>query len=298
MFIINILQRIYNKHLYIMKNRQNVWAGFYKTGVIVAVISALTACGDSKEFTTGRAEDAIEELSIFQDSANVVSLQTGYYEENNADMRYKLRQLAANEMLTYSAEQINEYVPASYWRKAKTIPHVFVTVSLTQKGEKYIVSEPIKDKDADELKNKAKQEVYPESDVAVNEQIPLRNPQLVKEEENETGDSSYSDNRNISNEPSYDSSNEELSEYEKAKAKEHSMTFDMLSYTLKVYKVKNLICTEESMKEGRATCDAVVEVKDVTPFGRILDGVKKGDRDLNTGINFFYYIDKGWQVRK
>ncbi len=70
---------------------------------------------------------------MFQDSANVTTLKVGYYEENDAAMRYKLRQLAANEMLTYSAEQINEYIPASYWNRAKTKEHVFITVSLTEK---------------------------------------------------------------------------------------------------------------------------------------------------------------------
>ena len=117
-------------------------------------VSAFVSCGNNKEFTSGRAEDAIEDLPMFQDSANVTTLKVGYYEENDAAVRYKLRQLAANEMLTYSAEQINEYIPASYWNRAKTKEHVFITVSLTEKGKKYIVNEPIKDKESKELENK------------------------------------------------------------------------------------------------------------------------------------------------
>lgn len=116
-----------------MKNKLNVWANLCKTGLAIMAVSAFVSCGNNKEFTSGRAEDAIEDLPMFQDSANVTTLKVGYYEENDAAMRYKLRQLAANEMLTYSAEQINEYIPASYWNRAKTKEHVFITVSLTEK---------------------------------------------------------------------------------------------------------------------------------------------------------------------
>ncbi|MEO5230718.1 hypothetical protein ABH116_20575, partial [Bacteroides ovatus] len=112
-----------------MKNKLNVWANLCKTGLAIMAVSAFVSCGNNKEFTSGRAEDAIEDLPMFQDSANVTTLKVGYYEENDAAMRYKLRQLAANEMLTYSAEQINEYIPASYWNRAKTKEHVFITVS-------------------------------------------------------------------------------------------------------------------------------------------------------------------------
>ncbi len=48
--------------------------------------------------------------------------------------------------------------------------------------------------------------------------------------------------------------------YQKAKDKEYSESHNMLAYKLKVYKVKNLICTEESMKDGKASCDAILEV--------------------------------------
>ena len=71
----------------------------------------------------------------------------------------------------------------------------------------------------------------------------------------------------------------------------------MLAYKLKVYKVKNLICTEESMKDGKASCDAILEVSDSTPFERILNSAYKGDRQMAKNIKFFYYIDKGWQVK-
>ena len=279
-----------------MKNKQTLWSNLCKAGLAIVAVSAFISCGN-KEFTSGRAEDAIEDLPFFQDSANVVTLKTGYYEENDAPMRLKLRQLAANEMLTYSAEQINEYIPAGYWTREKTIPHVFVTVALTEKGKKFIVTEPIKDKDAEELKNKNKEEKYPEAGVAEAEQIPLRNPVAGSPapESNDTAEGNY--NESSSSGSSSYSSSDEPSPYKLAKDKEKTDTYNMLSCKLKVYKVKNLVCNEESMKESKASCDAITEIKDATPFGRILGGVKNGDRHMNKGIQFIYYVDKGWQVR-
>lgn len=281
-----------------MKNEQQVWANLRKAGLAVVTVFFFVSCGNNKQLTTGSAEDAIEQLPMFQDSANVVTLKTGYYELEEANARYKLRQLAANELLTYSAEQINEYIPAGYWSKAKTIPHVFVTVALTEKGKKYIVTEPIKDKDSEDLKNKNKEETYPESSVVENEQIPLRNPQEGSNDvSNNDSSSSYDNSGNNDSSDSYTSS-EESSEYKKAKAKEHSEVLNLLGYKLKVYKVKNLVCTEETMKNGKASCDAILEINETTPFGRIMASIKKGDRQLAKNIQFSYYIDKGWQVNQ
>lgn len=280
-----------------MKNKQNVWANSCKAvGLAIVAVSIFASCGNSTEFTVGRAEDAIEDLPMFQDSANVIKLQTGYYEEGDANTRLKLRQLAANEMLTYSAEQINEYIPASYWSRAKTIPHVFITVALTEKGKKYIVTEPIKDKDSEELKNKNKEETYPESSVASEEQIPLRNPQADSSDDSSV-ESSPSYNNSSSSSSSQSSSSAESTPYQLAKAKEQTETFQMLGYKLKVYKVKNIIATEESIKNGKATCDAILEISEATPFGRILSSVKKGDRQMAENIEFTYFVDKGWQVK-
>ena len=54
-----------------MKNKLNVWANLCKTGLAIMAVSAFVSCGNNKEFTSGRAEDAIEDLPMFQDSANV-----------------------------------------------------------------------------------------------------------------------------------------------------------------------------------------------------------------------------------
>ena len=61
----------------------------------------------------------------------------------------------------------------------------------------------------------------------------------------------------------------------------------MLSYKLKVYKVKNLICTEESMKDGKAPAVRFLKLAILPPFGRILNSAYKGDRQMAKNIKFF-----------
>lgn len=123
--------------------------------------------------------------------------------------------------------------------------------------------------------------------MADNEQIPLRNPQTTESDVAQSSDSDSSYNNNNSYSSSSNSSVKEKSMYQKAKDKEYSESYNMLAYKLKVYKVKNLICTEESMKDGKASCDAILEVSDSTPFGRILNSAYKGDRQMAKNIKFF-----------
>lgn len=275
------------------------WNGLCKAGLVVAAICMCASCGDNKTFSEGNAEDAIEEMNMFQDSANVVQLQTGFYELNDAEVRYKLRQLAANEMITYKAEQINEVIPAGYWSPAKLVTHVFVTVGLTEKGQKYVVTEPVKDKDAKELENEVDKTKYPEAKVAEEEQVPVKNPnETLPVEEGSAESSSVSSGSSYSSSSSSSSSSsmKEQSLYKQTKQKESTETVQVLAFQVKVKKVKNLVCTEEMQKEGRATCDAVIEVDDATPFGRVLAGLYDGDKRSLDGIELTYYVDKGWQV--
>ena len=75
---------------------------------------SLSSCGGNDgEFTKSAAEDALEEMDVFEENAHTVKFETGYYEMNDADYRLKLLKLAANEVITYKAEQINEYIPAT-----------------------------------------------------------------------------------------------------------------------------------------------------------------------------------------
>lgn len=258
---------------------------------------ALSSCGNNQEFNTSTAENAIEDLPLLQDSANCAQLTVGYYEENDAAERLKLRKLASLGMVTYSAEQINEYIPAGYWSPAKTKEHVFVNVQLTDKGKKYIVTEPFKDLDAKELENPNKDKEFPEDTVAIDEYIPVINPSAtgVTTPTNNTADNNVAATETV--EDNYTPSTiSPTSPYKAALEKVNTETFNMLAFKIDVKKVFNLICTDEMAKDGKAKCDVILECTDVTPFGRILRNVVEGDKRKETNINFVKYVDKGWQV--
>lgn len=272
-------------------------------GALLMGVAFLSACGgNSKEFNASSAEKAIEKSQALQDSASTVNLLTGYYELNDADARLKLRQLAANEMLTYSAEQINEYIPASYYRPARTREHIFVTVALTEKGKKYVVEQPIKSEYKDLLKNEPSTKTFPESTVAADEQIKLVNPPTA-EQNGEVETDGPMDENDVPNvgyesEGSSSASAKASTPYEKAQKRANSNKLNMLAMQLKVYKVLNLRNTEEMMKEGKATCEAILEYDDVTSFGRIIGGITEGNRFRAENLKFNYYNDKGWALEE
>lgn len=262
------------------------------------LVTLSSCCGNNGKFTMSAAEDAIEELEVFKENAHTVKIETGYYELNDADARLKLLKLAANEMITYKAEQINEYIPATRWRSARVKEHVFVTVQLTEKGEKYVVEKPDQTEEEAELVAAVDTKEYPEDKVLQEGPIPVINPQANENAEGSVEE--YEENFEDAFQPD-DAPMEELdeitdtNEYQKALAQININSVYVLTQEIEIYKVMNLVCNDVMEKAGTATCDFIVESTNVTPFGRILKGFKKGMRDKGTAT-FKYYIDKGWQV--
>ena len=87
----------------------------------------------------------------------------------------------------------------------------------------------------------------------------------------------------------------DMSEYERAKAREKSELCYVQLYKLDLDKVRNLRCTDDMAKDGRATCEAIFRYVDVTPFGRIIGGVHEGQPQAQK-CSFTYFNDKGWVV--
>lgn len=270
--------------------------GFMAFGLV-----SLSSCGGNDgEFTKSAAEDALEEMDVFEENAHTVKFETGYYEMNDADYRLKLLKLAANEVITYKAEQINEYIPATRWRSAKVKEHVFVTVQLTDKGEKYVIEKPSQTEEEAELVAAVDTKEYPEDKVLQEGPIPVINPQA--NENAEAPVEEFEENHDDAFQPD-DSPVEELdeitdtNEYLQALAKININSVYVLTQEIGIYKVMNLVCNDEMKKSGTASCDFIIEATDVTPFGRILKGVKKGTREKGSAT-FKYYIDKGWHVER
>lgn len=270
--------------------------GFMAFGLV-----SLSSCGGNDgEFTKSVAEDALEETDVFEENAHTVKFETGYYEMNDADYRLKLLKLAANEVITYKAEQINEYIPATRWRSARVKEHVFVTVQLTDKGEKYVIEKPSQTEEEAELVAAVDTKEYPEDKVLQEGPIPVINPQAnenteapVEEFEENYDDAFQPDDSPMNN----NTGTAEANEYQKALAKININSVYVLTQEIGIYKVMNLVCNDEMKKSGTASCDFIIEATDVTPFGRILKGVKKGTREKGSAT-FKYYIDKGWHVER
>lgn len=271
--------------------------GFMAFGLV-----SLSSCGGNDgEFTKSAAEDAIEEMDVFEENALAVKFETGYYEMNDADDRLKLLKLAANEVITYKAEQINEYIPATRWRSARVKEHVFVTVQLTDKGEKYVIEKPSQTEEEAELVAAVDTKEYPEDKVLQEGPIPVINPQAnenteapVEEFEENHDDAFQPDDSPMNN----NTGTTEANEYQKALAKININSVYVLTHEIGIYKVMNLVCNDEMKKSGTASCDCIIEATDVTPFGRILlKDLKKGTR-WKGSATFKYYIDKGWHVEK
>lgn len=270
--------------------------GFMAFGLV-----SLSSCGGNDgEFTKSAAEDALEEMDVFEENAHTVKFETGYYEMNDADYRLKLLKLAANEVITYKAEQINEYIPATRWRSARVKEHVFVTVQLTDKGEKYVIEKPSQTEEEAELVAAVDTKEYPEDKVLQEGPIPVINPQAnenteapVEEFEENFDDAFQPDDSPMNN----NTGTTEANEYQKALAKININSVYVLTQEIGIYKVMNLVCNDEMKKSGTASCDFIIEATDVTPFGRILKGVKKGTREKGSAT-FKYYIDKGWHVER
>lgn len=254
-------------------------------------LAAFSSCGNG-ELSKGEAEDALEDqLVMFQDSSQVVSLATGYYEENDEDRRFALKKLAAAGMVTYKVDLIIE--SRQSWYSVRKYPHYFVTVALTEAGKKFVVNEPvteIKDKD---MENREKEKVYPEDSVIPGDDLNSILPPQESSSEEITGNFNESDVNAVSRTRS--ASPSELSEYDKAKARVSIREYNLLSHFNVIVKIQKIYCPEEMLKKGEAACVFIYKYEDVTPFGRILNGVQEGDRFKKTAT-FTKFIGAGWEV--
>lgn len=262
--------------------------------IALGSILMLASCGNDTEFTQSTAEKAVKkEIKVATDNYQHAQVNTGYYELDSKSDRYRLRKLAAAGMITYKAEVVTE-VRGSYY--TYEIEHVFVNVALTEEGQKYVLT----DEEVEKIKEAVENADIDEDLVGNNDETEYPEDKVSEEENfgnNGTAPSqSSSSNSKASRPQSTTTSNgnvAEMSDYEKAKAKEIISTVYVETTKTKVVKARDLRCTEEMMKNGRAEAEVIFEMFDVTPFGRILSGVRDGERKVSK-VNFIYYNDKGW----
>jgi hypothetical protein len=262
--------------------------------ILVAFVAALCmiSCDEGSESLSASTAKKVlkKEITRLNETEKAMAVQVGYFECNDNDVRYQLRQLAANELITYKCEKV-EKVIKGYWRN-DTIETYFVTTALTEKGQKLVAEEKEVEPTEDETEVKNDEEFdwsqFPEASVDYQEFPEIKKP--VEEEvlADEPEDGVYDDYDYDSDEPQ-----EEPSAYDKAKAKESYEYVHLTAYAINIVKARNI----EKTGDFTAECEFVLEYEDVTPVGRILGKVHDGERFLISHIHFKYYEDKGWTVK-
>ncbi len=263
-----------------------------------------TSCGGNETgvLTTADVESAVEkELFPLMDYYTTETFKVGYYQENDSDDRYKLRQLAAAGVITYKAECVIEN-RRSYWGNRK-VEHIFVTVALTKAGQKLTVSDQeLEEWKAEIAKRQADQDMqnadagksYPEYAVMEEEDMPVIDDQPVEPKpEQETAPASQ-DSRAAATPAATPAAPEYQTAYEKALEKVSTSLVNVKLYKVDIYKVRNILCTPAMLEQGKAQAEVIMEIVDVTPFGRILGGVLEGDKRRER-VDFIKYTD-GWVV--
>lgn len=260
-------------------------------GSLVGICGVMLASCGSDSMSKGNAEGALEDqLVMFQDSSQVVGLNTGYYELDDADERFQLKKLAAAGMIDYKVELIVETRTGWY---AGQYDHYFVTVNLTEEGKKYIVSKPVTEIIDKDMVVKESDESYPEDNVAPGDDLSNTGSAAQTNVTSETPAE-----EDVMDPETYPTATAtaDMSEYEAAQAKQHVERHMFLSHMNKIVKIQKIFCPEEMMKNGQASCEYIYEYSDVTPFGRILNDVKEGTR-MKESATFVHYEDLGWTLQ-
>ena len=279
---------------------------------VAAMVCMTSCCNHDNGLKASKAKSIVKKEMVRKHLDQVTtSIKVGYYECNDAAARYELRQLAANELLTYKCDIVMKpervqksrrvqryvwgysYYDTEYYYVNDTVPTYFVTVDLTDKGKKLVVEEQEIKPTADEKELKLDFEPdlsrYPESAVEFAEFPGDADSEEVAEE----GDvDTEGDGVPATAVPVGDNS----TAYEKAKAQENIVVVSVKAFKAKVVKVRNIYTTGNNYTN--ATGEVLLEATDVTPFGRIVEDIYEGQRTLVEGVSFIRFEDKGWTIDK
>lgn len=188
--------------------------------------------------------------------------------------------------------------------------HYIVKISLTAKGKRYVVNElpvPEEDSDPDLVEIEINPESYAWNQVDLSEEWPeIENPFLPKKEvaeapateEEEEMEDEWEDASDLEEEPEKDTSDPdieriEMSQYNGYLAfQEDKKEVYVKTFAVRAVKARNIREIEDA--DGKhANCEIILEVQDVSDFGRIIEGLEDGERE-KFDCEFDYFVDKGW----
>lgn len=288
---------------------------------IVATLCLMSCSENSDSLSDSTAKSLVKkELQRLEKLQGTEAIPVGYFECNDNGQRYRYRQLAANELITYKCEKV---IKKERIRKTRKVTHrgywgipfiekqqyyvdeevttYFVTIALTEKGEKLVYEAPEVKPSDDEKELKLDLEVdesqFPESKVSVDEFTVPKPSTSPTAENDEALDTAVVDSTDVIEEQPQPkaSSNPRKSKsaYEEAKDKEKFDVVLLKAYELNIVKARNILKTGDYSAEA----EIIVEYNDVTPVGRIFSKVNEGGRFKLDNVQYVYYQDKGWQVK-
>lgn len=285
--------------------------------LMVLGVFSLVSCSDSADtLSASKAEKLVKkELKRLNKLESYESVQIGYFECADNDARYKLRQLAANEIMTYKCDKVMKkdrvrksrtvrrqgwwgaYNDTEYYYEDVDVPCYFVTTALTEKGQKLVYEEKEIEPSADVKELRLDEEVdlskYPESKVDAQEF-----PEQAKEaeaqpaEEEVVAEDEFQPDEEVPAEEVDVNNASARSAYEIAKDKENSEYVLLKACVVDIVKARNIMKTGDFS----AKAEILFEYDVVTPVGRIYSSVYEGQRFLSSGFTFAFYQDKGWKL--
>lgn len=283
--------------------------------VLLAIVAAMcfVACSESPDdFGKSTAKKLFKKEAVrLHKLEGAATVTTGYYECNDGEARYKLRQLAANEIVAYSCEIVKKmervkktrrvqagyyyryWTTESYWVNEEVNTY-FVRVALTEKGTKLLAGEKEAEPDEDTKDLREDMEIdyskYPESAVEMQEFPNQEVAEVYSETEEE--EEHIAEAEMQPDEPAEVSDNQ--SAYDKAKAKENKEDVELKAFEIKVVKARNV----QRTGDYTGAAEILLEYEDVTPVGRIMRGVYDGQRFVVKGQRYTFFEDKGWCLDK
>lgn len=275
--------------------------------------TCFTACSDSPE-TLGKSTAKKlfkKEIARLHQDKGAATVQLGYYECNDNDDRLKLRQLAANDIVTYKCDVVKKNVRVkktrrvqagyyyrywtteSYWVDELADTY-FVTVALTKKGEGLKMEEQEAEPDENTKELKLDKEIdlskYPESKVQAEEFPAAQNAgQSAEDAADEADETAEAEETSSTPETAQADTR---SAYEKAKDKENTELVQLKAFELSVVKARNV----RKLDDYTGQAEVLMEYENVTPVGRIMLNVYDGQRFATGTLHYTYYEDRGWRL--
>ncbi len=278
---------------------------------LLTMAVGLSSCDDSV-LSASQAKKALKKEAMFSKNYAVTNFNTGFYEVTERQLD-QLAQLQAAGVISFTTETVKYQKRRSkydFWRGYiyyfVDATATFADVKLTKDGEKYIVENPVTQRE-DLYKDFKDNENYAEAIpdyMAVTYNAQPAAPEVVEEvvvEEVGVDDSmviaedAIVEVSPVPVEPEAPVANNPEAPYQAALDRVNTTAYHMLMGQFVIKKVKEIRCTEEMAKNGEGKCQVIYTFEDKTPFGYVYGAPAQGY--LNSAeAKFTYYNDMGWTV--